>query len=308
MTAHPTSSQVYFSGGDYSSNMAVSKTTNFESTWTRYNIATGTGRTYSIVVDPNNTNIVYAGGDETSSSAIYKSTNGGVNWSKCTATGLGGACVNSLAIDPDDSNIIYAGTSTNCYKSTNGGSTFSTTSCPGGQTNAVLVNRGSAIYEGIYVGTEASGVYYSTNDGSSWTQINDGLSDLQVNCLSLSENMYVFAGTQGGGIHRWSIAIGSEELTPDNSFESLLSAMPNPIRDHAVLHYALTHDTRVKICIFDVQGRLLSTLIDEVQPAGNHELTWDACTMNGIRMSSGVYFCKLTTDTHTITHKLILMK
>jgi photosystem II stability/assembly factor-like uncharacterized protein len=284
--------------------MAVSKTTNFGSTWTRYNIGGGTGRTYCLAIDPNNSNVVYAGGDESASGTIYKTTNGGSNWTKCTATGLGGAYVYSLAVDPDNSNVVYAGTSTGCYKSTNGGGSFANTSCPGGQTNAVLVNTGSAIYEGVYAGTETNGVYYSTNAGSSWTQINQGLSDLTVNCLSLSENMYVYAGTDDGGIHRWSIAIGSEEQIPGSQPRLAFYAVPNPVKARTVLHYSLPRTTHVNISIYDAQGRAIVTLTDDVQPAGAHSATWD---VRDRTVPAGVYFCRLATETTILVEKLIIV-
>lgn len=287
--------------------MAVSKTTNFGATWTRYNIGVDTGLTYSVAIDPTNGNIVYAGGNEGNTCAIYKTTNGGANWSKCPATGLADTCVYGVALDPDNPSIVYAGTKTGCYKSTNGGTSFTATSCPGGQTNAVLVNSGSAIYEGVYAGTESNGVYWSTNGGSSWTQINQGLIDLSVNCLSLSENTYVYAGTQGGGIHRWSIAVGSEEHARGEPHRTFY-AMPNPVKTRTTVHYSLEQNSGVNLSIFDVQGRLVETLINDVQPAGEYALTWGLTSSHGHRVAAGVYFCKLETGTHAAVYKLIVIQ
>ncbi|HEC78012.1 MAG TPA: T9SS type A sorting domain-containing protein [candidate division WOR-3 bacterium] len=288
--------------------MAVSKTTNSGATWIRYDLATGSGITNAVAIDPTNSNIVYAGGDESSSVAIYKTTNGGNSWSKLPCTGLSGTTVYSLAIDPDNTNIIYAGTSINCYKSTDGGNTWSSTACPGGQTNAVIVNRGSAIYEGVYAGTESNGVYWSTDGGSSWTQINEGLTDLEINCLGVSQSTYLYAGTQNGGIHRWSIQVGADEKQENRISKELFYIMPNPAQGRATITYQLSRERVVTLSIYDIQGRLIKELVRTTQSPGIHKIQWNGENNEGRKQSAGIYFARLTLGNTSYIQKLVLIK
>jgi flagellar hook assembly protein FlgD len=60
--------------------------------------------------------------------------------------------------------------------------------------------------------------------------------------------------------------------------------------------------------VYDVEGRLLRTLIDGVQVAGRHTVSWDGRHENGQALASGVYFARLQVGERTLRHKLILAK
>ena len=55
--------------------------------------------------------------------------------------------------------------------------------------------------------------------------------------------------------------------------------------------------------VFDVLGNEVVTLVNEKQSAGRHEAELD-----GSRLSSGIYFYKLTAGNFSDTKKLILLK
>jgi endoglucanase len=84
---------------------------------------------------------------------------------------------------------------------------------------------------------------------------------------------------------------------------------PNPFNPTTNIEYALAKESQVTLKIYDVVGREIATLVDEVKPAGNYKLTFDAT-----RFSAGVYFARLrATSTNNSTSfmqvkKLILLK
>jgi hypothetical protein len=55
--------------------------------------------------------------------------------------------------------------------------------------------------------------------------------------------------------------------------------------------------------VYDVTGRRVATLVDEVRPAGDHVATWHA---GGL--ASGVYFYRLRVDGVVHTRRLVLLK
>ena len=60
---------------------------------------------------------------------------------------------------------------------------------------------------------------------------------------------------------------------------------------------------QVTFKIYDVLGKEISTLIDQVVPSGNHEVRFDAT-----RLSSGIYFYSLIDGDFIKTKKMVLMK
>jgi flagellar hook assembly protein FlgD len=49
----------------------------------------------------------------------------------------------------------------------------------------------------------------------------------------------------------------------------------------------------VKLQIFDIQGRVVKTLVDERKPMGTYRAVWDGTDNQGRPVSSGVYMAKL---------------
>ncbi|HEC78009.1 MAG TPA: T9SS type A sorting domain-containing protein [candidate division WOR-3 bacterium] len=309
LAGDPNNNSICWSSGDYYTGsayvMAVSKTTNSGTSWIRYNLGSTSGATYTVAVDPLNSNVVYAGGYESSAPAVYKTTNNGANWSKLPATGLSGY-VYSLAVDPVNTDVLYAGTLNGVYKSTNGGSTWSSTGFSGGRTNALVIDPDDNAT--IYAGTSSNGVYVSTNSGASWSQMNEGLGTFDIECLDINPGMYLFAGTNGKSMYRWSLLVGTEEVDNDLNGNFGLSATPNPMRQRTVFQYTLSEESRVKLSVYDVQGRLVKNLVDEIQQAGVHQLYWNGRDDRNVRVPAGVYFCKFATDNSISLKKLIILK
>lgn len=71
----------------------------------------------------------------------------------------------------------------------------------------------------------------------------------------------------------------------------LLGIRPNPFTGTTEVHFSLAAPQAVTVRIFDASGRLVRTLLEGVQPAGEHHLVWDGRTQEGAGASSGVYLC-----------------
>jgi len=64
----------------------------------------------------------------------------------------------------------------------------------------------------------------------------------------------------------------------------------------------------VRIRVYDVAGRLVSTLVDGERPAGRHGVTWSGQSQRGGPVASGVYFVKMTARNFGATRKIVLLK
>jgi flagellar hook assembly protein FlgD len=64
----------------------------------------------------------------------------------------------------------------------------------------------------------------------------------------------------------------------------------------------------VKIVVFDMIGRLVTTLVDQRMASGSHRVSWNGRDQNGGAVSSGVYFYHMQTEGFTATKKMVLIK
>ena len=72
------------------------------------------------------------------------------------------------------------------------------------------------------------------------------------------------------------------------------SITPNPLNPKAVLTFATSKPGMVKVQMYDVQGRLIRTLMDESSAAaGYHDVTIDGHDANGSKLASGIYYVKV---------------
>ena len=78
---------------------------------------------------------------------------------------------------------------------------------------------------------------------------------------------------------------------------------PNPFNPSTTINYDLPMDGLAVLRIFDVSGREVSTLVNEIQTAGYYTVNF-----NGSNLSSGIYIYTLTAGDQTITKKMLLVK
>jgi hypothetical protein len=88
---------------------------------------------------------------------------------------------------------------------------------------------------------------------------------------------------------------------------SLTMASANPGRV-PVLSYSLAKRGRVTLKVYDVQGRLIRTLIDQDAAAGDFRATWDGKTDSGEAVGNGVYMARLTSDGATVDSRKVVIR
>jgi hypothetical protein len=65
---------------------------------------------------------------------------------------------------------------------------------------------------------------------------------------------------------------------------------PNPINPSTVVSFSLSQPGRVRILIYDLQGRLVKTLLDENRNVGDQSVMWNGSSSRSSTVPSGVYF------------------
>lgn len=97
----------------------------------------------------------------------------------------------------------------------------------------------------------------------------------------------------------------SQPITKDVLPEklSLEQNYPNPFNPTTTITYALPKEGNVNISVYNINGKLVQTLVNEYKEAGNYNVAWEANSV-----VSGVYFYRITAGGFTETKRMLLVK
>ncbi|MBI4725932.1 T9SS type A sorting domain-containing protein [candidate division TA06 bacterium] len=107
----------------------------------------------------------------------------------------------------------------------------------------------------------------------------------------------------GGGAQLIS-ALTTSPVAADLSLQN----SPNPFKQLTTINYQLATPGQVSLKIYNISGRLVKTLADRVQGAGEHSVKWDGRDDNGKEVANGVYFYRLNAGPSYQTKRMILLK
>jgi hypothetical protein len=83
---------------------------------------------------------------------------------------------------------------------------------------------------------------------------------------------------------------------------------PNPFNPTTNISYYLPQQGFVRLNIYDINGQLIKTLVDENQIGGTHKVMWNGTNSFGKEVASGVYLYRLVSGNYNGIKKMILMK
>jgi hypothetical protein len=102
-----------------------------------------------------------------------------------------------------------------------------------------------------------------------------------------------------GGRPKWHARLGKN---------TRFTIVPTPFNPTARIMYSLRARGPVKIQVFDIQGRLVRTLVDEEKNAGEYVVEWHGRNNAGGSVASGIYFVRLQTGSTSTTRKAVFIK
>jgi len=94
--------------------------------------------------------------------------------------------------------------------------------------------------------------------------------------------------------------------TPDVA--ELGDAYPNPFNPETTIRFNLPWEAPVKVDVFNEQGQLVTTLIDDQMGPGNFTVTWDGRDANGSQVASGMYIYKIKSGDLNMSKKVTFLK
>ena len=121
----------------------------------------------------------------------------------------------------------------------------------------------------------------------------------------LSSNSYIEFPIISNTGNRFDLAFAednSNENTEPYSY-SLTQNYPNPFNPSTTIQYTIADAQRVELNVYDLLGRQVQTLVNDVQNPGSYNVMF-----NAQNLSSGIYFYKLTAGSFSEVKKMTLVK
>jgi hypothetical protein len=119
----------------------------------------------------------------------------------------------------------------------------------------------------------------------------------------------------GGSPGRYDLASAVKEINASapQTF-ALFQNYPNPFNPRTSIQYSVISTQHVRLKIYDLLGREVATLVDEVMQPGTYTVQWDARLRHSDSggqvqgLASGVYFYRLKAGNFVETKKLVLVR
>ncbi len=160
-------------------------------------------------------------------------------------------------------------------------------------------------------------IYYkkSTDGGTTWG------TDTRLTNNS-AESQYASVTVSGSAVHvvwnddrdgNWEIYYKRDQTGNTVGITSISSVIPdgfslsqnypNPFNPSTKIEFAVPNSSFVKLAVYDLLGREVSSLVNEQLQPGTYEYDFDAS-----RLNSGVYFYKLESNSFSEVKKMLLIK
>ena len=156
------------------------------------------------------------------------------------------------------------------------------------------------------------GYIFSTSDGGvTWQKQYSGTHQFLNAVDFIDKDTGWICGNDGTILHT-PASEKKEEKCPSlyNTDDfTLFSNYPNPFNSYTVIAYELKKKGAVMLSIYDLLGREINVLVDQVQVPGKYWIIWNGDDTDGINMPSGMYFYKyLFGNVCLETGKMVLVR
>ena len=164
-------------------------------------------------------------------------------------------------------------------------------------------------------GTAAASRIVAWN-GSNWLSFGPGISGTVFDLIDDGRTSIYVGGqfSAAGNSTSQNFAIWHREATtsiqpslPSFNSSLLYSNYPNPFNPATTITYDLATPSHVVFKVHDLLGREITTLVNETQTAGRKSVVWHGTDSHGQRVSAGIYFYRILTNSFVQSKKMILL-
>jgi len=169
-----------------------------------------------------------------------------------------------------------------------------------------LLTSGLTFNDSILVALDIVGIQMLLDSSESGNLDADALSGVPFPLRARSVQHAINLQRQLLGVYGTGINAASRSVIP--STYRLYQNYPNPFNPNTEIQFDLPEMVKVQIKIFNTLGQEVTTLVDEVRPAGAYRILWDSKSASGVTVASGVYVYQIKAGNFVDSKKMVLIR
>jgi len=164
-----------------------------------------------------------------------------------------------------------------------------------------LATKGNRLFAGVLFKSEHF-ICSSDDNGATWSVRAHEFAGLTN--LLISQDRILAARSDGIWYYdlSWWTSVNDKPSSTVSAFR-IEQNYPNPFNPTTIINYSVNSTRHTKLIVYDLLGREIATLVDQIQAPGTYSVRFDAANLSG-----GVYFYRLSAGNYTETKKMILQK
>ena len=130
----------------------------------------------------------------------------------------------------------------------------------------------------------------------------------EVNPVIVFDNI-IIAGENGQELdypNSFEYQVSNSDLIPTTT--SLSNVYPNPFNPSTTIDYTLSVNSDVNLSIYDMQGRMVRSLVSGNQDAGTYNVVWNGLNDNSEQSASGIYLVMMEANGNIYQQSITLLK
>jgi hypothetical protein len=157
--------------------------------------------------------------------------------------------------------------------------------------------------DNIWLGTLNGVVKFNRSDWEEFTTANSLLPTNQISTIKLDDknNLWIGTVTNGIAVYRKNGVVDVTKELPQSTY--LYQNYPNPFNLSTSIRFYITKTEKVSLRIYDVLGRKIKTIMDQVLVPDMYIIDFD-----GRNLASGIYYYQLQAGNFAETKKMILLR
>ncbi len=157
--------------------------------------------------------------------------------------------------------------------------------------------------DSVTVNTDRFGNYYH--------ELNPGIYNITFSAVGYQDSVITSQPFEGDGCYQYNITLNDENTKVNNVSkytETEIRVSPNPFNPETNIEYSIETNSHVIICVYNMKGQKIVTLLNKQVQAGKHNIVWNGRNQNGKSLSSGTYMISMSVGNQVKTVKAVLLK